>query len=121
MVLPPVLDIRRFAIRPSRMSGSSSSSMNSCRLSSSLVDIERQGLPYDDDILSAFPIVMVTSPSRPTMAYPRPRPRLLAKRPEPLRQLPSPPQPDEGSIYSGINGTNNEADDEVEKIFVDYF
>jgi len=84
MVLPPVLDIRR-------MSGSSSMDSRF----SSLEDIEQQGLPHNDnDILSTFPIVMVASPSRPAMAYPRPR-SLVPERPKPLRPLPSSPQPDE--------------------------
>jgi hypothetical protein len=74
---------------------------------SSREDIERPlaKLPPvpQDDILSTFPIVMmssssmpVASPTRPKKAFP-PRPRPLPERPEPLRPLPPPP-PDQEDI-----------------------
>jgi len=106
MIRPPspVLDIGQFSTRQMpmptsrRMSGSSMDSRFS-----SLEDTEQQGLPHDD-ILSTFPIVMMASPTRPIMAYPRPRP--LPERPEPLRPLP--PQPDQENIVVHMEQIRNQ-------------
>jgi hypothetical protein len=81
--LKPTPSHRTATTRFSRMTESSIYSQ-----SSSYEDINQTRLLHDD-ILSAFPIVMMSSPSRPRMAYPRPRP--LPLRPVPLRPLPPPP------------------------------
>jgi len=110
MIRPPVVDICRDSTRrrPSTRPATTLSlltldrQMTESSIYSQFSSREDQRLP-NDDILSKYPIVMMASPTKPRMAYPRSRSRPLPERPEPLRPLPQPPEQDDEAVQIDRN------------------